>query len=93
MHRAAQLKTLTPFLALTVVCSPLVANAARMPTTIEVSAKLATLQVPFVPNVGQWDKRAAFAAHTFAGANKCLPLGSTELRFSLFIPCFLEFVT
>lgn len=25
------------------------------------------MQVPFVPNGGQWDKQAAFAAHTFAG--------------------------
>lgn len=28
---------------------------------------LARLSVPFVPNAGQWDKRAAFAARTFAG--------------------------
>lgn len=25
------------------------------------------MQVPFIPNGGQWDKQAAFAAHTFAG--------------------------
>lgn len=36
-------------------------------TLSEASAKLATMQVPFVPNGGQWDKQAAFAAHTFAG--------------------------
>ncbi len=29
--------------------------------------KVAKLAVPFVPNAGQWDARAAFAAQTFAG--------------------------
>ena len=29
--------------------------------------KIASLSVPFVPNAGQWDARAAFAARTFAG--------------------------
>ncbi|MBP8297760.1 MAG: hypothetical protein KAX84_16730, partial [Burkholderiales bacterium] len=29
--------------------------------------KLATMSVPFVPNAGQWDARAAFAASTLAG--------------------------
>jgi hypothetical protein len=30
-------------------------------------AQLAKASVPFVPNAGQWDSRAAFAAQTFAG--------------------------
>ena len=29
--------------------------------------RIAKLSVPFVPNAGQWDSRAAFAAQTFAG--------------------------
>lgn len=29
--------------------------------------QIAALSVPFVPNAGQWDQRAAFAAQTFAG--------------------------
>ena len=29
--------------------------------------RIAALSVPFVPNAGQWDARAAFAAQTFAG--------------------------
>ena len=29
--------------------------------------KISALAVPFVPNAGQWDSRAAFAAQTFAG--------------------------
>src|SRR5258706_15020870 len=29
--------------------------------------RLGALSVPFVPNAGQWDARAAFAAQTFAG--------------------------
>jgi len=52
-----------------VVLFPLAAATASPspPTLSEVSAKLTTMQVPFVPNGGQWDKQAAFAAHTFAG--------------------------
>ena len=37
------------------------------PTLATAQQKLATLSVPFVPNAGQWDARAAFAAQTFAG--------------------------
>jgi hypothetical protein len=35
--------------------------------TAHLRQRLAALSVPFVPNGGQWDRRAAFAAHTFAG--------------------------
>ena len=38
--------------------------AAPDPATLK---KIAALSVPFVPNAGQWDARAAFAAQTFAG--------------------------
>ncbi len=64
--------TFSRFAALfTTVLSPL-ATAATMestsaPTLSEASAKLSTMQVPFIPNGGQWDEQAAFAAHTFAG--------------------------
>ncbi|MBK9609834.1 MAG: hypothetical protein IPO58_27015 [Betaproteobacteria bacterium] len=34
---------------------------------VAVRQRLSTLAVPFVANAGQWDKRAAFAAQTFAG--------------------------
>ena len=40
-------------------------NAA--PDLPQVKRHLATLSMPFVPNAGQWNSRAAFAAHTFAG--------------------------
>ncbi len=43
------------------------ASTPPAPTLAEVSSRLATMQVPFIPNGGQWDKQAAFAAHTFAG--------------------------
>lgn len=40
---------------------------AAPPTVSSAQDKLAAMSVPFVPNAGQWDKRAAFAAQTFAG--------------------------
>ena len=43
--------------------------------------KMAALSVPFVPNAGQWDARAAFAAQTFAGTLFVTNLG--ELVYSL----------
>ncbi len=45
--------------------SPLLSRAN--PSDATVSEKIAALSVPFVPNQGQWDPRAAFAAQTFAG--------------------------
>jgi len=39
-------------------------TAAIDPAT---ASKIGALSVPFVPNTGQWDSRAAFAAPTFAG--------------------------
>ncbi len=43
--------------------------------------KIAKLSVPFVPNAGQWDLRAAFAAQTFAGTLFVTKQG--ELVYSL----------
>ena len=43
--------------------------------------KMAALSVPFVPNAGQWDPKAAFAAQTFAGTLFVTNLG--ELVYSL----------
>lgn len=43
--------------------------------------KIAKLSVPFVPNAGQWDARAAFAAQTFAGTLFVTKQG--ELVYSL----------
>ncbi|MBP6530496.1 MAG: hypothetical protein KA260_10270, partial [Burkholderiales bacterium] len=34
---------------------------AAPPTVSSAQDKLAAMSVPFVPNAGQWDKRAAFA--------------------------------
>lgn len=48
------------------------------PTTLK---KMSTLAVPFVPNAGQWDARAAFAAQTFAGTLFVTKQG--ELVYSL----------
>ncbi len=43
---------------------PSLAQAAIDPADQQ---RLAALVVPFVPNAGQWDEQAAFAAKTFAG--------------------------
>lgn len=43
--------------------------------------KIAALSVPFVPNAGQWDPRATFAAKTFAGTLFVTRIG--ELVYSL----------
>mgnify|MGYP000476923813 CR=1 FL=1 len=43
--------------------------------------KISALAVPFVPNAGQWDSRAAFAAQTFAGTLFVTTQG--ELVYSL----------
>ena len=40
---------------------------ARAAIDSAVTEKLARMNVPFVPNQGQWDEQAAFAAQTFAG--------------------------
>ena len=37
------------------------------PDRTQLQLRLRALKIPFVPNAGQWDRRAAFAAHTFAG--------------------------
>nr|HPG61229.1 hypothetical protein [Casimicrobium sp.] len=45
------------------------ATASQTPalTLATAQQKLAAMSVPFVPNAGQWDARAAFGAKTFAG--------------------------
>jgi hypothetical protein len=40
---------------------------ATAPTLATAQQKLSAMSVPFVPNGGQWDSRAAFATQTFAG--------------------------
>ena len=40
--------------------------ASEVPDTVR--QKISTLAVPFVPNAGQWDRRAAFKANTLGGA-------------------------
>jgi|GEM_PF-518001 len=51
-------------LALTAFAATSAHASAPDPATLN---KIAALSVPFVPNAGQWDPRAAFAAKTFAG--------------------------
>ncbi len=51
------------------------------PTLAAAQQKLAARSVPFVPNAGQWDSRAAFAAQTFAGTVFVTKQG--ELVYSL----------
>jgi hypothetical protein len=46
-----------------------------------VQQKLSAMSIPFVPNGGQWDSRAAFAAQTFAGTVFVTKQG--ELVYSL----------
>src|SRR5205823_6363701 len=43
------------------------ASLASAPDLAHARTSLATLGVPFVPNLGQWDSRAAFAARTLSG--------------------------
>ncbi len=43
------------------------AHASAPPDLAVVQQKLSAMAIPFVPNAGQWDSRAAFAAQTFAG--------------------------
>ncbi|TAF99756.1 MAG: hypothetical protein EAZ43_15110 [Betaproteobacteria bacterium] len=57
------------------------ASAPDPATLAKVQQKLATMSVPFVPNAGQWDSRAAFAAQTFAGTLFVTKQG--ELVYSL----------
>jgi hypothetical protein len=44
-----------------------VSPSSSPPTLATAQQKLAAMRVSFVPNAGQWDARAAFAAQTFAG--------------------------
>ena len=65
-------------LALTVLCAnPAHANA----TDTAALNKLSKATAPFVPNAGQWDERAAFAAQTLAGTVFVTKKG--ELIYSL----------
>ncbi len=56
-------------------------TAATAATLATAQQKLTTKRVPFVPNAGQWDARAAFAAQTFAGTMFVTKQG--ELVYSL----------
>ena len=57
------------------------ASHTPAPTLATAQQKLAAMSVPFVPNAGQWDARAAFAAQTFAGTLFVTQQG--ELVYSL----------
>ena len=61
-----------PALIVSLLINPVaIANqSAQMPVVAVSTAqqKINTLSVPFVPNVGQWDRRAAFKANTMGGA-------------------------
>ena len=51
-----------------ILLSTLAALAAPGPVELATARRaLSQLSVPFVPNAGQWDREAAFAAHTFTG--------------------------
>ncbi len=51
-----------------ILLSTLAALAAPGPVELAtVRGALGQMSVPFVPNAGQWEREAAFAAHTFAG--------------------------
>ncbi|TAF99752.1 MAG: hypothetical protein EAZ43_15090, partial [Betaproteobacteria bacterium] len=63
------------------VASHCVSATTAPPTLATVQQKLAAMSVPFVPNAGQWDARAAFAAQTFAGTLFVTQQG--ELVYSL----------
>ena len=59
-------RALPRVLCLTLFASAAIAAVAVSPDEAMLK-KMSTLAVPFVPNAGQWDARAAFAARTFAG--------------------------
>ena len=65
-------------LALAALAATSLHATAPDPTALK---KMAALSVPFVPNAGQWDAKAAFAAQTFAGTLFVTNLG--ELVYSL----------
>ena len=52
------------------LCFATVSHAAvsERPTLAAVQQKINALSVPFVPNQGQWDRRAAFKANALGGA-------------------------
>ena len=50
-----------------VLATTATASQTPAPTLATAQQKLAAMSVPFVPNAGQWDARAAFGAKTFAG--------------------------
>jgi hypothetical protein len=80
---------LTHFLS-RALCLAFIASAATVavgvgatapPTLANAQQKLAAMSVPFIPNAGQWDAKAAFAAQTFAGTLFVTKAG--ELVYSL----------
>ncbi|MBP8297247.1 MAG: hypothetical protein KAX84_14130, partial [Burkholderiales bacterium] len=65
-----RLRALTALCTLALaLCAQATHSANRPQTGLAHAAqeKLAAMSVPFVPNAGQWDARAAFAARTLAG--------------------------
>lgn len=62
--------TRTPAVVASALCLFLTGTASARPAAPDpagVRAAIVRLGVPFVPNAGQWDGKAAFAAQTFAG--------------------------
>ena len=76
MHSATLVRTL----ALLVAAGSVGLTQSATPDRATLD-KIAALSVPFVPNAGQWDARAAFAAQTFAGTLFVTTQG--ELVYSL----------
>ena len=72
--------TLPRVLCLTLVASGAIAAVAASPDEATLK-RISALAVPFVPNAGQWDSRAAFKAQAFAGTLFVTKQG--ELVYSL----------
>ncbi|HNY48461.1 MAG TPA: hypothetical protein PKN64_16000, partial [Casimicrobium sp.] len=65
--RAAGMQRAVFALSTFVLATTATASQTPAPTLAAAQQKLAAMSVPFVPNAGQWDARAAFGAKTFAG--------------------------
>ncbi len=72
--------TLPSALCFALTASVAIATSAAAPDPATLR-KISALSVPFVPNAGQWNERAAFAAQTFAGTLFVTQQG--ELVYSL----------
>ncbi len=66
---------------LAIVVASFAATVSAAAPDLPTQQTIAAISVPFVPNAGQWDARAAFAAQTFAGTLFVTKTG--ELVYSL----------